>query len=81
MAIYSIGHSSGQAVIFNKNADTALYTIHKNTIRVHFHTLKQQHLQLLKISKNLIKNFIEVNRSLLIRISEFPVNMHNFRPI
>ena len=40
--------------------------------------LPKQHYNGLNQTK---PNLIEVKRSLLIRISEFPVNMHNFRPI
>ena len=81
IANYSIGHSSGQAVTFSNNTATGLYSVHKNTVKVIIHSLKEQQLQQVKISENLVKNFNEVKRSLLIRISEFPFNMHNYRPI
>ena len=81
IANYSIGHSSGQAVNFSNNAAITLYSVHKNTFKAIIHSLNEQFLQQLQISENLVKNFNEVKRSLLIRISEFPFNMHNYRPI
>ena len=81
IANYSIGHSGGQAVTLCNNTATGLYDIHKNTFKVNIHSLNEQFLQQVKISENLVKNFNEVKRSLLIRISEFPFNMHNYRPI
>ena len=45
----------------------------------HFKTI--HHVNKLEIVFHNLKILSEVKRSLLIRISEFPVNIHNFRPI
>ena len=42
----------------------------------HFHSLEENFKHYLRIYEQLVKIL-----SLVIRISEFPVNMHNFRPI
>ena len=81
IANYRIGHSSGQAVTFCNNTPIKLYRVHKNTFKAIIHSANEQFLQKLQISENLIKNFNEVKRSLRIRISEFPFDMHNYRPI
>ena len=47
----------------------------------HFHSLEEKFKHYLRIYEQLVKILIEVKLSLVIRISEFPVNMHNFRPI
>ena len=47
----------------------------------YFHSLEEKFKHYLKIYEQLVKILIEVKLSLVIRTSEFPVNMHNFRPI
>ena len=81
IANYSIGHSSGQAVTFSKNTVLRSYVMFKDVLKHSFNSSYSQHLLEGRISENLVKNFNEVKRSLLIRISEIPFDMHNYRPI
>ena len=72
---------SGQAFIFNKSKDRALSVVLLNSEKKNFHSSEEKFMHKYRIYEKLVKILIEVKRFILNRISEFPVNMHNFRPI
>ena len=73
--------SSGQAVTSIKSTDRSVCRVFKNSEKRHFHNSEEKFKHYLRIYEKLIKILIEVKRLLLIRISIFPVYMHNFIPI
>ena len=68
---------------FNDIKKKVFSRVLKNTcsVKKHFYSSEEKFMYQFRIYEKLVKILIEIKRSLLIRISEFPVNMHNFRPI
>ena len=66
---------------FNTNTDRAVCKVFKNSEEMHFHNSEEKFKHYARKLEKLIKILIAVKTPLLIRFSEFPINMHNFRPI
>ena len=81
MEVYGNGHPVVKRSLSIKVRTEHFAECLKNSVKKHFDSSGEKFKHKLRIYEKLVKILIEVKRSILIRILEFPVNMHNFRPL